>query len=70
MKEVGDIVLYKGKKAVIINVKIPKCRCKGKGSYVLHLMDGNYRVEVPITTVFEKYKEDFNIKKNLTTHTF
>ena len=70
MRSVGDIVSFEGKKAVVMQISQPKCRCKGQGFYMLHLFEENYRKKVPLTTVLETYKEDFKIEKKLTTHTF
>lgn len=70
MRNVGDIVLFEGKKAVIEKLLQPKCRCKNQSFYMLHLVEENCRKKVPISTKLELYKEDFTIKQKLTTHTF
>lgn len=70
MRKVGDIVSFEGKKAEVMQVLKPRCRCMGQGFYMLHLFEENYRRRVPLTTILETYKEDFTIQKKLTTHTF
>lgn len=53
--KIGDKVLYQGAVATVIKMVIPKCKCKGHGHYILHLEEGNYRREVPLTTALEPY---------------
>jgi len=70
MRNVGDIVSFEGKKATVIQISQPKCRCKGQGFYVLHLFEENYRKKVPLTTVLNLHEQDFEIQKNIVKYKF
>jgi hypothetical protein len=65
--EVGDKVTWDGKVGVVLSINRPKCKCKGKGHYMIDVDGVSYKV--PITTKLEKYESVGLINTNIPPHT-
>lgn len=68
--KVGDIVLYEGQVATVVNEVRPKCRCKGEGYYVIHLEESNSSRKLPLSTVLEPYKPLTMANQKIEVHKF
>jgi hypothetical protein len=44
--KIGDKVIYRGIKGVIIDVQKPRCKCKGQGKYIVDF--GEYMRNISI----------------------
>ena len=52
MIEVGNAVTWDGKTGVVTSINRPKCKCKGKGDYMIDVEGVIYKV--PISTELVK----------------
>lgn len=64
--EVGDKVIWDGKIGTITGIERPRCKCKGKGSYLIEF-DGVV-TKIPITTKLEPYEPIGLINTNIPPH--
>lgn len=68
MLEVGDKVIWDGKIGTIVSISIPKCKCKGMGTYNIDV-DGVIN-KISLRTKLEKYDPIGFISTNISTHNF
>lgn len=68
--KVGDKVLYNNQIATIVRESRPKCRCKGRGYYLLEIEGSDYEIQIPLTTNLELYKPLTMANQNLEVHKF
>jgi hypothetical protein len=64
--EVGDKVTWNGHIGVITDIERPRCKCKGKGNYLIEL-NGVIK-KIPITTKLEPYNPIGLINTNIPQH--
>lgn len=66
----GDKVLYQGQLATIVDKVNPRCRCKGKGYYELHIegYPENHMHRVTLDTLLEPFKPLEMTKQKIETH--